>query len=266
MRVGLTNDDGVDAPGLAHLARHLHSLGHEVVISAPVRDMSGAGASTGADLRLIRGFEVRETTVAGLPAHAVGAPPAVCALLAVRGAYGPPVDVMVSGINPGANVGTSVLHSGTVGAVLTVGNFGVPGLAVSLDTSVETTDELWASAAHLASAVLERMRRHRVVAVASLNVPALPLAEIKGVRTTRLDATPGFRSTGVRTVQDNGDGSRLLTFTYAKMERVLDPASDVAALLDGYASLTWLNSVSAGDPPPGFADLDINLSLTGDEP
>lgn len=251
MRIAVTNDDGVHAPGIAHLARRLHEAGHDVVVCAPAGNLSGAGASTGADLRKIKGIAIEPTTVVGLEAHKVSSTPAVCSLLAVRGAFGGPVDFVMSGINPGTNMGPSVLHSGTVGAVVTAANFGVPGLAVSMNAEEDAADEIFDSAATWALFVLDNTDLDGPPRAMSLNVPGLPAAQVKGVRATGLDATPGFRATGVRTVEPLDGGGRLVSFVYEPVERRLDEDGDVAAVQAGWASLSWLTSITADAEPRG---------------
>ncbi|MCX6420878.1 MAG: 5'/3'-nucleotidase SurE [Actinobacteria bacterium] len=249
MRIGVTNDDGIAAPGIARLVTALVGLGHEVVVCAPQGEMSGAGASTGGDLRIRGGIEVVETQVAGIRAYGAAAPPATCALLLVRGAFSEPLDLIVSGINPGQNLGVTVLHSGTVGAVLTAGNFGVPGLAISMCAGVEADDEVWDASVAVATLVLEHIPESGHSGIASLNVPGRPLADIKGLRTTTLDSTPGFRATGVETLHQHDDGRVHLAFTYAPLERESDSETDVRAIAEGYASLTWLQTISVAERP-----------------
>lgn len=262
MRIAVTNDDGVHAPGIRHLATHLADAGHEVVICAPDGNLSGAGASTGADLRKIKGLHVTPTSVAGMDAHMVSGTPAVCALLAVRGAFGAPVNFVMSGINPGTNMGPSVLHSGTVGAVVTAANFGVPGLAVSMDAEEDAPDEIFACAAHWAHFVVENADLDGPPRAMSLNVPGVPTSQVKGVRATGLDATPGFRAAGVRTVEELDGGGRLVSFVYEPVDRMLDDEGDVAALRAGYASLSWLSSISADPAPRGDWKTDRVRILT----
>lgn len=251
MRIAVTNDDGVHAPGIRHLAAYLVDAGHEVVICAPDRNLSGAGASTGADLRKIKGLQVTRTEVAGMEAHMVASTPAVCALLAIRGAFGETVDLVMSGINPGTNMGPSVLHSGTVGAVVTASNFGVPGLAVSMDAGEDAADEIFASSAHWALFVVDNADLEGAPRAMSLNVPGLPAQQVKGVRATGLDTTPGFRAAGVRTVEEVDHDVRLVSFVYEPVERTPNLDGDVAALRAGYASLSWLSSISADAAPRG---------------
>ena len=135
MKVLVTNDDGVGSPGLHALARALVDAGHDVVVVAPDRDYSGSGAAIG-HLHADDHIDVAPVELPGLsgvPAYAVDGPPGLCVLTARLGGFGDPPDVVVSGINPGCNTGRAVLHSGTVGAALTGANFGVRGLAVSID-------------------------------------------------------------------------------------------------------------------------------------
>ena len=134
MRILVTNDDGIDSIGLHVLVRAMCRLdgGHEIVVAAPDTEYSGAGASLGA-LHLIRP-EVRVARIEGCTASAVWAvtgPPALCVMFSRLGAFGEPFDLVVSGINPGANVGRAVYHSGTVGAALTARNGHISGVAIS---------------------------------------------------------------------------------------------------------------------------------------
>jgi 5'-nucleotidase len=135
MKVLVTNDDGIDAPGLHALVRALVAGGRDVVVVAPTRDMSGSGAAIG-QVHLDQHIDARRVELPDLPdvpAYALDGAPGLCVLAARLGGFGDPPDVVVSGINPGCNTGRAVLHSGTVGAALTAANFGVRGLAVSID-------------------------------------------------------------------------------------------------------------------------------------
>jgi len=122
MRILVTNDDGIDSEGLWVLARAMVPHG-DVVVVAPDQEFSGASAALGA-LHLIQP-EVRRLTIDGVPeAWSLTGPPALCVMFTRLGAFGAPFDLIVSGINPGANVGRSVYHSGTIGAALTGRNGG----------------------------------------------------------------------------------------------------------------------------------------------
>jgi 5'-nucleotidase len=137
MKVLVTNDDGVASPGLHTLARTLVDDGYEVIVVAPDREMSGSSAAIG-QVHVEEGIDAERVVLPGLdgvPAYAVAGPPGLCVLSARLGGFGDAPDLVVSGINPGANTGRAVLHSGTVGAALTAANFGCRGLAVSIDVS-----------------------------------------------------------------------------------------------------------------------------------
>src|SRR5664280_2810596 len=137
MRILITNDDGVFAPGIAALARGLAAAfdgRHDLVLVAPLTDHSGAGAAVGpVHERESIPFEAVEIPgLDRLPTYGIDGPPALAVILACIEGFGPRPDLVVSGINHGINAGRSVLHSGTVGATLTAAQFGLRGLAVSI--------------------------------------------------------------------------------------------------------------------------------------
>jgi 5'-nucleotidase len=199
VRILVTNDDGIDSEGLHVLARAMTGHG-SVTVAAPDDEYSGAGASLGA-LHVIQP-EVHRAHLDGLPdAWAVTGPPALCVMFARLGAFGPPFDLVVSGINPGINVGRSVYHSGTVGAALTARVGGISGVAVSQAVrgfGVEgqgwdemLTGQLWDAAAATASAVVGALSaRLGGPVVVNLNVPNLPVAAMTGWRHTTVGRVP----------------------------------------------------------------------------
>lgn len=261
MRIAVTNDDGVHGLGIAAMARQLADEGHDVVVVCPDRDMSGVGTSTGADLRSSSGVRVCATEVAGVPAFAVDGPPALCTLLALRGLAGAPAEFVVSGVNAGPNLGVSTLHSGTVGAAMTASNFGVPGLAVSLVLPPGTREGNFATAATVAAAVVERMTSAPAerVLVANLNVPDVPLAALRGVRSTTLDVSPGFRATGVDR-DPQRDGSERVKFRYERLESDPPESTDVGAVGAGFASIGWLTAYASVPPPTWHADVEADVA------
>ena len=182
------------------LARALTPHG-EVTVVAPDDEYSGAGAALGALHRIHP--EVHQTQLDGLPeAWAVSGPPALCVMFARLGAFGPPFDLVVAGINPGINVGRSVYHSGTVGAALTARSGGISGVAISQavrDFGVEgqgwddmLTGQIWAGAAEVASAVVGALSADWPGApvVVNVNVPNLPVKEMAGWRHTTIGRIP----------------------------------------------------------------------------
>ncbi|MFC7480192.1 5'/3'-nucleotidase SurE [Luedemannella flava] len=131
-RVLVTNDDGIAAPGLRWLARAAADRGLDVTVAAPRHESSGTSAAlTAVTVNGRVAFD--RTDLDGVPAYAVAASPSYITLLAGLGAFGPVPDVVLSGVNKGANAGHGILHSGTVGAALTAAMNGLRGMAVSLD-------------------------------------------------------------------------------------------------------------------------------------
>jgi 5'-nucleotidase len=200
VRILVTNDDGIDAVGLHVLARRLAPLG-DVVVAAPDREYSGAGAAVGT-LHLIHP-EVRRVALDGVAeAWSVTGPPALCVMFARLGVFGGPFDLVVSGINPGANTGRAIYHSGTVGAVLTARNGEVSGLAVSQAVAgfgVEgqgwddmLADQIWDTAAEVGARVAEALLADLPAdpVVVNVNVPNLALDQLRGWRRTEVALLP----------------------------------------------------------------------------
>ena len=157
MRVLVTNDDGIFAPGLAAITRALAAWAadeHEIVVVAPLANHSGASAAVGTvyEREAISYRRVAVPGATGVCAFGVDAPPALAVLVGTLGGFGPRPDVIVSGVNLGVNVGRSVLHSGTVGATLAGAQLGVRGLAVSLRSGFPP--EQWSTATTLALGIL----------------------------------------------------------------------------------------------------------------
>jgi 5'-nucleotidase len=253
-RILITNDDGIESPGLRRLARAVHRAGHgPVVVAAPASEASGSSASiTLAEqdgrVRVQRRELVEAPEVA---AYAVAAPPAMITLIATRRAFGPPPDVVISGINRGANTGRVVLHSGTVGAALTAASNGLPALAVSLDVGVAPLGSPhWDTAAEVAVRLLPTVFDAGAPVVVNLNVPDLPGDDVRGVCSARL-ASFGAVQTNV----ELGDG--YVRMTVADSGADLEAGTDAAQLARGYATVTVLNPVCAADDQdlPGLARL-----------
>lgn len=196
MRVLITNDDGIDSPGLRALADMARGQGHDVAVAAPCWDSSGSSSSvTGVSKVGDVVTEPRRWT--GWPdgsVRAVDATPALIALMAVRERFGAAPDIVLSGINRGANTGRAILHSGTVGAAFTAFQHGCPALAVSLAVREDSTDLHWATAADVACRLFKWMSDAPRPAVVNCNVPDLPLDQLKGIRQGRLDLLGTFQT------------------------------------------------------------------------
>jgi len=263
MRIMVTNDDGIDSVGLHVLARAMVPHG-EVVIIAPDSEYSGAGAALGALHEMHP--EVHRVPVAGIDeAWSVSGPPGLCVMFAQLEAFGAAFDLIVSGINPGSNVGRSVYHSGTVGAALTGRTRGASGVAVSQAVTAwgvegQAPDEvlegqMWESAAEVASTVVGGLLadppEHPIVV--NINVPNLPIDEIKGWRHTRVGTTPPRSTTRVSLEPKAGhDGSYKVKMGWGDaVELPVD--SDGGAVMNGYASIGWLSHLTDEEPPAANA-------------
>jgi len=238
VRVLVTNDDGIDAPGIHALASAILDLTHDVAVVAPVDERSGSGAALGA-VHLANQVLYERRTLPGLeavPAFALDGPPALAVLTAARGGFGPPPDLVVSGINAGLNLGRAVIHSGTVGAALTAGNLGIHGLAVSADVGPQVH---WETASQLAVAAALWLSRRDQPTVVNLNVPNLAPGDLAGVRAAHLAHFGAVRAS-FRAV-----GSTQLEVSWEESGADIDPDSDLGLTRDGFATVTRLAGLAA---------------------
>lgn len=237
MHILVTNDDGVTAPGLLALAQAMRALG-EVSILAPDRNWSASGHVK----TLHRPLRVKEVALTdGTSALAADGAPSDCVALALLGVLPNGVDLVVSGINPNANLGHDVTYSGTVTAAMEAVIWGIPGIAVSLDTP---EDHLGVVDYDAAAAIARRVAR-TVVAhglpkdlLLNVNVPYLPEGEIGGLALTRQ---------GLRVYRDELDrrkDPRGVPYYWIGGDvptGVPDEGTDFGALEDGYVSVTPLH-------------------------
>lgn len=183
MHMLVTNDDGVTARGLLALVRELRKLG-KVTVLAPDRNWSASGHVK----TLHRPLRVFPRTLAdGTPALATDGAPSDCVALALLGLVEEKIDVVVSGINPNANLGHDVTYSGTVTAAMEAAIGGIPGIAVSLQVPDYFDGEKdYSAAAQYGRIVAERVTQNDLPkhTLLNVNVPYLPMEEIKGVQVT----------------------------------------------------------------------------------
>lgn len=243
MRILVTNDDGIESEGIHALVRALVTTEHEIVVVAPDRNWSGAGAALG-DLEPGRALDVARVEIPGAPeaeAYSLAGPPALTVVASRLGAFGPPADLVVSGINAGLNTGRSILHSGTVGAVLTAQGFGVSGLAVSVASS---TPWHWDTAAELALEVLPLVVSAPPRSALNLNVPARRRVDVAGVRWARIAPFGAVRAK-VGTTSDTHVDFVLEATGYEP-----GPDTDQGCVDRGFAALTTLVGVVEAWPEP----------------
>ncbi|MBE5807128.1 MAG: 5'/3'-nucleotidase SurE [Clostridiales bacterium] len=233
MHIMLTNDDGFGAPGLQALIDEAVRRGHRVSVCAPDGERSAASHS----ITLRRGIGVKRMHMTGAEtALAADGTPADCARLGLYLIRD--VDMVISGINNGSNMGGACIYSGTVAAATEASQSGAPALAVSV---LGRDHEDLAATAHIALNVAEWMRKHPLPRgeIYNLNVPCLPLGEIRGVKAADLAMSymddPYYREieTPEGTLYAYGHGVDSVPG--------VAPDSDVAVTEDGWAALSIIS-------------------------
>lgn len=238
MRAVVTNDDGIESVGLRALARAAVTVGLDVTVAAPSWDSSGASASLTAveeDGRVPFDEHVWDD-VPGARLLGVRAAPGFIARMAVRGAFGDPPDVVLSGINAGPNTGHAVLHSGTVGAALTASTHGCRAIAFSLGVGEHLH---WDTAEEVAAVVIPWIARAEPAVVLNVNVPNVARPDLRGIAAAEL-ARFGAVQTNVTEV-----GQGYVKLAYRDVDAELEPGTDAAFLASGNATITPLAPVCA---------------------
>ncbi len=236
MNILITNDDGVVAPGLLALIQALRSLG-KVSVLAPDRNWSASGHVK----TLHRPLRVRETHLAdGSAALSCDGAPSDCVALALLGLFDFSFDLVVSGINPNANLGHDVTYSGTVTAAMEAVIAGVPGVAVSLDTPDDLVGAVdYSGAAIVAQKICHQVAQHQLPpgVLLNVNVPYGALNQFAGVQVTRQ---------GMRIYRDKlirREDPRKKPYYWIGGDAptgVPDDGTDIGALARGFVSITPL--------------------------
>jgi 5'-nucleotidase len=238
MHILVTNDDGVTAPGLLALTRAMRKVADKVSVLAPDHNWSASGHVK----TMHRPLRVRPVELAdGSPAWASDGAPSDCVALARMGVIPEEIDLVVSGINPNANLGHDVTYSGTVTAAMEAAIWGLPGIAVSIDRPEDLSGAIdyqyAAEAARRIAAWLTAQNDLPDEIILNVNVPYSPLAEMKGFRLTR-QGLRVYRDELVRRLDPRGKpyywiGGEVPT-------GVDEPGTDFGALSAGYVSITPL--------------------------
>jgi 5'-nucleotidase len=261
MRILITNDDGVFAPGIAALARGLDAAfgdRHDLVVVAPLVDHSGAGAAVGRVYER-ESIPYEAVDIPGLthvPTYGIDGPPALAVIVACIEGFGPRPDLLVSGINHGVNAGRSALHSGTVGAALTGAQFGIRGLAVSIAWGDDPVP--WETPVGLAVEMVPALAEAPPSTVLNLNTPAVPPNWLRGlrhgtlgtvglIRAVRPERTPEpvvgnpiDTTAGVISLALRGMG---VAADRIAEQAELEPDSDAALVAEGWATVTPISGV-----------------------
>jgi 5'-nucleotidase len=237
MHILLTNDDSVAAPGLLALAQELRKLG-KLTVLAPDHNWSASGHTK----TLHRPLRVKEALLAdGSSAWATDGSPSDCVGLAVLGFLPEKIDVVLSGINPDANIGHDVTYSGTVMAAMEAAIWGLPGIAISLDVPENHSGAVdFAPAARIARQITHTVMQRGLLksVLLNVNVPYLPEAQMKGMSITRL----GLRV--YRDVLDRRQDPRGRPYYWIGGEAptgIPEEGTDFGALAQGAVSITPLH-------------------------
>lgn len=235
MRILITNDDGINAPGIYVLEKIAAALSDDIWIVAPAEEQSGAGHS----LSLTRPIRLRQHaakrfSVTGTPTDAV--------TLALRKALDAPPDLILSGVNRGANLGDDVTYSGTVSAAFEGALAGIPAIALSQVYSREDigNDVSFSAAEAWGEKVLRPLVDSSFAkrTLININFPPVEAEEVKGIRVVR----QGFHDYARGTVVENIDprGFAYFWFGLHGIEHTPDHNTDLEAIADGFISVTPL--------------------------
>lgn len=245
MRILVTNDDGVHSEGIRALAKALSEVG-DVFVVAPDRDKSGVGTA----MTLLDVLRVRHVSspLDAVEAYSVEGTPADCVILACGTLFTEPFDLVVSGINPGANLGLDVLSSGTVGGALQAYYREIPSMAVSAVYSKDT--EVRYEAASRSAAVLARRLGngdHTGTPVLNVNVPDVEPEGIQGVEVTRLGPRAFLEDVEIGQI-----GRRTHYWIKHNKPAIDHPAegTDVWAVLNNRVSITPIEPIFTDGKPP----------------
>lgn len=236
MHILVTNDDGVSAPGLLALAEAMRDIADKVSVFAPDRNWTASGHVK----TFHRPIRITETVLAdGTFAWMTDGAPSDCVALAQLGFIPEKIDLVVSGINPTANLGHDITYSGTVTAAMEAAIWGIPGVAFSLDKPDGLTGSMdfrgAAVAAHKVVSWLIQQGELPAEMVLSVNVPYRPLEDLQGFAITR-QGLRIYRDALVRRVDPLG---RPYYWIGGEAPTAVDePGTDYGALAAGYVSVT----------------------------
>jgi len=236
MRILLSNDDGIHAPGLAVLEKIARAFSDDIWIVAPAEEQSGAGRSLTLSRPLrVRRFDERRFAVSGTPTDAV--------LMALTELMPAKPDLILSGVNRGANLAEDVMYSGTVAAAMEGAMAGIPSIALSQRyAATGMGDEVsFATAESWGERVLRPLIDGRWApgTVINVNFPPIDPAAVKGIRAVR----QGMRDYGRARLEPRTDprGFPYYWLSLGRTEHELVPGTDLAAVADGYVTVTPLH-------------------------
>ena len=234
MRILLTNDDGIFAPGLAAIYKELVKIG-DVTVVAPADSRSGASHS----ITFFEPLVCNKVDINGqFTGFSVEGSPADCVKLASMQLCTEPIDLLVSGINSGANVGINVYYSGTVAAAIEGAFLKIPSVAMSLAVEWPGSQPEFESAAEYCSKILKKLMPVKAGEVINVNIPLLSQGRPKGVKVVP-QSTGGFHEYYISQTNEHGQ----TVFQLAGGDhRDEDGPTDIISLVDGFITITALAS------------------------
>jgi 5'-nucleotidase len=236
VKILITNDDGVFAPGIVTLASCLHERGFCTYVVAPDRERSSVGHA----ITLTRPLRLWKITGGrypeNLPVYACDGTPSDCVVLGLESEECGGADIVVSGINKGPNLGDDLTYSGTVSAAVEGYFLGKPAIAVSLDCGRDEENQHYDSAAEAVVAILGKLEIQKFgeKPLLNVNVPNMPKHAIRGTRVTK----KGFRYYKEKVTRLLDPKGNEYYWVSGKPEDHLDEGSDVKAVSEGYISVT----------------------------
>ncbi len=260
MRILVTNDDGIFAQGLWTLVKKLRNIA-QVVVVAPDREQSTIG--TAVTLHQPLRIQKVKPLVPEIETYSVAGTPADSVILALGKLVKNRVDLVISGINHGTNLGEDVLISGTVGAALQGYLHHFPALAISVDALDSLYPDTAAKLAALLAKKIESNALPRNIFL-NINVPNLPLTKVKGIKITQLAG-----ESYINTVEEGHDGRRKYYWLVRQeINKERDEKTDIWAVKQGNISITPLHTRLPSKPSPPISNrlcADLLLELQGSE-
>jgi len=234
MRLLITNDDGINAKGIYALAKELEK-NHEVIIVAPANERSACGHS----ITLSRPLIVKEVKLEGLEvkAFSVDGTPADCVKIAINELIDGKIDMVISGINKGLNLGTDILYSGTVSAAIEACIYKIPSMAISM--AVKKNIENYEMAAVYAGEVLLIAEKNNIKndIVLNVNVPLLEKNEIKGIKVCKIGSRL-YNNAYIKTIGENNETHYQIK---GELKDIHEDDSDTLYFKEGYVTVTPLH-------------------------
>lgn len=264
MNILVTNDDGIESKGLWALAMTMSRVG-QVTVIAPDQERSGVGSclSFRSDISINQVI----SSIPGVAAYAIGGTPGDCVMLGIHGIAQPAYDLVVSGINPGPNIGTDIHYSGTVMATLQSYYQKIPSIAVSLfpKTRDEKLDFDFAAEVTKKIAISMKTGKLKTDAILNVNVPNISREQIKGILITRVAETGYVKPARIQ-------GDKVMNYTLEQdnlFSSSITEGTDIWAIHSDYISVSLLRfEVNHHDVIPLLTECvqQIEDEILGDKP